>query len=96
MKRTPLSRGTKRLNPVSKKRRTQNAVYSETRKEHLSQHPKCQVCEINPSDQIHHRKGRWGERLNDSQFFLSVCQRCHTKIHSDPAWAYSHGFLLKR
>lgn len=96
MKRTPLKRGTKRLKPVSKKRSKQNAVYSDVRKEHLAKHPKCQVCEMIPSDQIHHRRGRWGERLNESEFFLAVCQPCHVKIHNDPAWAYSHGFLLKR
>lgn len=95
MKRTPLKRG-KRLNPVSKKRSKQNAVYSVVRKEHLAKFPKCQVCCMTQANQIHHRKGRWGERLNNTEFFLAVCSACHEKIHSDPAWAYSEGFLLGR
>jgi hypothetical protein len=95
MKRSPLKRSG-RLNPISKKRKGQIVEYTKIRKEYLSAHPKCQVCESRKADQIHHRKARWGERLNDKTYFLAVCQDCHNLIHSDPAWAYSTGYLLKR
>ena len=70
--------------------------YKKVRTEHLAQHPNCQVCEVRKSDQIHHRKARWGERLNDTTYFLAVCQECHYLIHADPAWAYTTGYLLNR
>lgn len=81
---------------MSKKRKTQLNEYSKLRKEYLAVYPKCQVCEKNNSNQIHHRKARWGERLNDTTFFLAVCEDCHNTIHADPAWAYAYGYLLKR
>lgn len=95
MKRSPLKR-TSRLNPVSKKRRIQNATYSKLRKEHLAKHKKCEVCNTKEPNQIHHRRGRWGERLNDAAFFLAVCEDCHNKIHQHPDWAYANGYMISR
>jgi len=81
---------------VSKKRKKQNDEYSVLRKDYLSKFERCEVCKIDAPNQVHHRKGRWGKRLNDSAFFLAVCQDCHNNIHGDPAWAYAMGYLLKR
>ena len=100
MKRTPLKRKTPlkrggRLNPVSKKRAKQNKVYSIARAEYLEQNPLCEICE-KKADQIHHKRGRFGDRLNEKEFFMAVCMTCHNWIHGNPIEAYSKGYLLTR
>jgi hypothetical protein len=41
--------------------------------------------------QIHHMSGRLGRKLFED--FLAVCFGCHRRIHDNPAWAKSQGFL---
>lgn len=89
MKRSPLKR-------VSKRRATQNKVYAKVRAEYLDQNPDCEVCGFKQSTQIHHRRGRFGSRLNDTAFFLAVCFECHNTIHTDPIWAYGKGHMVLR
>lgn len=96
LKRTPLKRSQKRLNRVSKKRLKQNNVYKEVRKDFLNKNKKCQVCSVADANQVHHKKGRWGERLNDANYFLATCSHCHHLIHADPAWAYANGLMVRR
>lgn len=48
------------------------------------------------STEIHHVRGRWGKRLNDTTHWLAVCPASHDKIHNDPAWAYERGYLKPR
>jgi len=93
-RKTPLKRGG-RLKPVSKKRAKQNKVYSAVRLEYLQHNPLCERCG-KKADQIHHKKGRFGERLNDKDFFMAVCMTCHNWIHSNSIEAYSKGYLLFR
>ena len=88
MKRSPLKRKTPmkrggRLRPVSKKRAKQNKAYSEFRKDHLSKNPFCEICGERAT-QIHHKRGRFQERLNDTEFFMAVCMACHNWIHRNP------------
>jgi len=54
------------------------------------------VCQCKIATQIHHRRGRFGDRLNEVEFFLAVCFECHIKIHMNPAWAYAKDYLVKR
>ena len=101
MKRTPIKRKTPlkrsgKLRRVSKKRRKQNEVYSDVREKFLSNTPVCQVCQHRMASQVHHRRGRFGDRLNEVEFFLAVCFECHDKIHHNPAWAYRMGYMIKR
>jgi hypothetical protein len=81
---------------VSKTRQKENKLYTQVRKEYILAHPKCQVCEVHPSTDIHHRRGRWKSRLTDATFFLAVCRACHDKIHHNPEWAYATGLMLHR
>ena len=88
MKRTPLK-------PVSKKRRGELSVYSKLRRGFLAIIPNCQICGSKASD-IHHRNGRFKERLNDQDYWLAVCRPCHDNIHHNPAWAMEKGYLIQR
>lgn len=107
MKRTPLRRKTPlkagkpslkrtRLNPVSKKRKNQNAEYIRVRKTYLLLHPLCELCSKSIATDIHHKAGRWKERLTDAENFMALCRDCHEHIHKNPAWAYGNGYLLRR
>ena len=101
MKRTPLKRKTplrrsgRKLRPVSIKRAKQNKEYSVLRMEYLNKNPFCSICE-KPACDIHHKKGRFGERLNNSEFFMAVCRGCHEWIHANPQISYAKDYLIKR
>lgn len=106
MKRTPLKRKTPlrgksslkktRLSPVSKKRKKQLADYSSIRKEYLAKNPLCHCCQKVPATDIHHKAGRWQERLNDTALFCALCRSCHNYIHGNPEWAYANLWLIRR
>jgi hypothetical protein len=102
MKRTPLKR-------VSNKRSKELREYSKLRKAYLETHPYCEVymaelgvkyngkpLDMPLATDIHHRKGRWGGRLNDTQYWLAVCRASHDRIHRHPQWAYERGYMLPR
>ena len=42
---------------------------------------------IKKAKEVHHILKRYGDRLNDSNWFLAVCNRCHTWIHDNPSIA---------
>jgi 5-methylcytosine-specific restriction endonuclease McrA len=94
-RKTPLKRGGK-LRKTSSKRRRQNEVYKDVREKFLCNNPVCQVCLFRMSSQVHHRRGRFGDRLNEVEYFLSVCFECHHKIHQNPQWAYRMGYMISR
>jgi hypothetical protein len=93
-RKTPLKRGG-RLRPVSKKRAKQNKIYSETRKLYLEKYPFCDCCG-KKATQIHHKRGRFQDRLNDTEHFMAICHSCHEWIHRNPMEAYAKGYLLLR
>jgi len=100
MKRSPLKRKSPlkrsgRLRPISKKRAKQNKQYSIYRNLYLTNHSACEICG-KKATQIHHKKGRFGERLNDMNYFMSVCHTCHEWIHRNPLEAYAKGYLVTR
>ena len=70
-RKTPLKRTGRKLRPVSKKRAKQNKLYSEIRKVYLEENPACEVCG-KQATQIHHKRGRIHDRLNDTAFFMPV------------------------
>ena len=86
----------KRINPVSKKRKQEQVTYSKLRKEYLTARPRCECCDLAPSTEIHHRRGRWKSRLNATEWWLGICRPCHDYIHGNPAWAYERGYLIER
>jgi hypothetical protein len=81
---------------VSKKRAKQNRLYTRIRKDYLEKKPMCEVCNSRLAEQIHHKRGRFGDRLTDAGYFLGVCFICHDKIHKNPAWAYSEAHMIQR
>jgi hypothetical protein len=95
MKRSPLKRKTP-LSRVSKKMRSNKTKYSKLSKEHLLANPWCEKCLALRSTQIHHKKGRLGKLLCDTQFFMAVCIHCHRYIEENRLEAYSRGWLIAR
>jgi hypothetical protein len=85
----------KALSRVSAKRKSQEALYSLLRKDFLTKNPLCEVCRIDATD-VHHKRGRNGERLIEVEYFMAVCRTCHDKIHSNPTWAYEQGYLIRK
>lgn len=81
----------------SVKRAKQEREYSKLRKEYLLRYTTCAVngCN-NESTEIHHQKGRIGDLLTDTKYFLPVCPVCHTLIELHPIWAKNCGYSLSR
>lgn len=84
------------LRKLSGIRRKQVNAYIKLRKQYLLTHVYCEVCKEVRADQIHHKKGRQGDRLTDERFFLAVCQACHSKIEINRKWAMQEGYSLDR
>lgn len=80
----------------SLKRAKKEREYDKVRAEYLSAHEFCEVCGWGEGLQIHHKKGRIGELLTDTRFFLAVCHTCHQKIELFPQWAKEKGYSLSR
>ncbi len=77
------------------KRKSQEVMYTILRKTYLDEHQLCEICSMDAHD-IHHKRGRTGEKLLESDYFMAVCRPCHDRIHNNPAWAYEHGYLLRK
>ena len=86
----------RRINPFSAKRLKQMNEYRKVRIEFLKDHPKCQACNFQSADQIHHKKGRTGSLLVDTKYFLAVCDDCHRFIENNPLEALKMGWSVKR
>ncbi len=70
------------------------------RSEYLNKHPNCEakrpsICCFDATE-IHHKKGRIGDNLTDSNYFLAVCRNCHNWIEDNPKMAKEFGFSLDR
>lgn len=90
---TGLTAPRKAMRKVSKKVAKELKVYTEVRKQFLTENPFCAICGA-PATDVHHRRGR-GQYLNDPEWFLAVCRRCHDeKIHGDPKIAREKGYLI--
>jgi NADH pyrophosphatase NudC (nudix superfamily) len=88
----PLKR--KPLSPISDKRKKQQAAYKALLEGWLAANKYCARCG-KPTEARHHRKHREGERLNDTRYWMPVCNSCHTYIHAHPEESYSKGWLIK-
>lgn len=80
----------------SLKRAKQEREYAKLRFAYLNIFRLCQVCGCAYSSEVHHKKGRIGELLTDTRFFLAVCHTCHQKIELFPDWAKEKGYSLSR
>lgn len=85
------------IRKVSAERSKENHVYARLRKEYLEAYPCCEVPECHrKSSEIHHQKGRIGDLLTNTDYFMAVCPDHHHMIHADPVWARNNGYSLLR
>lgn len=81
----------------SKKRAKQEREYKEVREMYLNMNPWCEVkgchCE---ATEIHHKKGRIGELLTNTIWFMSVCRSHHNYIENHPNEAKNEGYSYSR
>jgi hypothetical protein len=80
------------MNKVSVRHAKELKQYSQARKEHFALNPYCAICTLDATD-IHHMAKR-GKNLCNKDTFLSLCRRCHTRCHDNPAWAKENGYTL--
>lgn len=93
MKRSgPIKRKTP-LRRVSKKRRVSSAVYFDKRRKFLRALDICQVCNKANSQEVHHKRGRYGSAYLDEHTWLAVCRPCHRGIHENPSESRKLGLL---
>lgn len=93
MKRTPLKR--RSVKETARLRRYEKAravVYERSGGSCEARTPECRGA----ADQVHHRKGRDGDLVDDESLLLGVCWACHNYIHDNPTISYLTGWMVKR
>ena len=87
------------MRKVSKKQSANLRQYKKVREAYLESNPNCEAklngCTFE-STEIHHKKGRIGNLLQDDTYFLAVCRNCHHYIELNPIEAKEKGFSLSR
>lgn len=88
-----------KISKKSNKQKVMEQSYSLVRKAFLLKNLKCQAdlpgC-TNQSTEVHHKKGRIGNLLIDTKFFLAVCRNCHEIIENQPNLAKDLGLSESR
>lgn len=84
----------KEINKRSEKRIGEEKIYSVLSKDYKKNNPICQLCN-NKTQDVHHRNGREGKRLNLIQFWMHLCRKHHDYIHENPEESYKKGWLIK-
>lgn len=84
------------IKKVSDKRAIQNKEYLRLRKQFLKENPNCAVYPYLKATDVHHKKGRIGNLLTDTRYFLAVSRQAHTQIELNPNWARENGYILNR
>lgn len=87
----------KEIRPRSKKRAVGERAYKKLRDKYLTEHAICEVAHCGCwASEIHHKKGRIGDLLTDTKYFLAVCRSHHLYIELHPEDAKKHGYSLSR
>ena len=72
------------MNRRTPKRARQEREYAKLRVAYLEARPVCQarllVC-TRQATEIHHKAGRIGELLTNTEHFLPICSSCHHYLH---------------
>lgn len=93
MKRTPLrSRSNKESARVRRYMSVRSDVIEAANGSCLARTTHCRGA----ADQVHHRKGRDGDLVDDPEYLLPVCWSCHNYIHGNPETSYDRGWMVKR
>jgi len=58
----------------------------------VCEHPDCK----NPSEDLHHAKGRVGKLLTDVRYFKALCRKCHRWVEENPEQSKEIGLSLSR
>ena len=87
----------KRINQKSKKRIDQEKIYTQLRKAFLNKKEN-KICPITkkPTTDIHHKKGRIGDLLLDTKYWVALSREGHKKVEENPLWAKENGYSLSR
>jgi len=83
------------MRKVSKKRSKQLKEYKKVRENWLEDNYICERCG-SWGNEIHHKRGRFNERLNDTDYFMTVCSPCHRYIHDNSQESYDKGWLISK
>lgn len=86
----------KKIKPMSAKRKKELEEYERVRDIYMAEHKTCEVkgC-FREANDLHHKAGRIGSLLTDINYFMAVCRGCHDKIHENPKWAESKGYIIR-
>jgi 2,3-bisphosphoglycerate-independent phosphoglycerate mutase len=100
LKRSEIKQNNKPINQISKKQAKKNSDYSAISKQYKKENPICDaqikgICTTLTVD-VHHKKGRIGELLTDTRYFLAVCRECHNHIETHPKFAFENNFSIRR
>lgn len=93
MKRVPLKRK-KKLNRVSSKQKSRLERYYPIRNAFMEEYKVCQICRNFQATDLHHRKGRRGNLLFDTEWFMALCRTCHDWVHNNIKQAKEMGWLV--
>jgi hypothetical protein len=85
----------KPIKKVSKAMSKKLAEYSRLKKEFI-QGKTCPIYPHLPVADIHHMRGRSGEFLLDTMWWLAVSRKGHIKIENNPKWARDNGYSFQR
>lgn len=87
------------MRQISKKQSANLRIYKKVREIYLNDNPNCEAklqgCSYEATE-IHHKKGRVGNLLQDDFYFLAVCRCCHVWIEENPVKAKELGLSLSR
>ena len=84
-----------KIKPRSVKRAKQERDYSCVREKFLLKNPDCERCQ-NVATEVHHKKGREGNLLCDTTYFMATCRECHIWIENNPLQAKREDWSLNR
>jgi hypothetical protein len=91
-KRTPIKK-------KSEKRKNDEKVYKELRKNFLNENPYCKAqlpgC-TGMATECHHSKGRVGKNYLDVNTFVALCHACHVFVELNPVIAKELGLSQSR
>lgn len=96
-------KGYKAIKKVSAKREQENKIYAQLRKVFLSK-PENKFCPVIKqlknidviATTIHHKKGRIGNLLLDTNFWVALSMEGHEYVEKNPTWAKENGYSLNR
>lgn len=93
----------KSIKKQSKKREQQTKIYTQLRKAFLSK-PENKWCPVMlqlknkkvKATTIHHKRGKIGDLLNDTRFWVALSMDGHKYVEENPIWAKKNGYSLNR